>query len=551
MTLVAQTPQNESDEESSLAAFLVISRDGKHVVRDLGESGSAVIGRDLACDVVLDHPDVAPRHVRVVCRDRQLVVERIGEAKVYRAGRPLEDQMRLDPGEDMAIGPFDVVVGVRISTAPQRRRALTHADLRERLVEELARAERSGRTLALVAARASFGQGARFTRAIAELLRSGDLLASYGPDEIEVALSDSGPEDAERFARAAAALEAHPVSFGYAIYPADADDPDLLLTAAHRGLDLALERSVESERAPGLSVVAHTPLAQDDVSRELANRAQVLARTEANLVIVGERSSGRATLARYIHRESGRDPERFASLSPVGSKDTTAVLAAIRQATSGTLCLREIDEWSLDAQRFVRHALAGATSVRLVATTTRTLSPLAERGVFDAELLAMIDGNRLEVPPLRTRTNDLSTFAEHFARTHGSPSPVRFSVPAFARLHAYPWPGNLVELDDAMRRAAYLAGAGEILAEHLPAELLPADNAAGRLREHVDSVERDAIVRALADNNQNQTHAARQLGLSRRALIYKMEKYGLKAPAGTVTRRSSVTAKRPSRPSGG
>ena len=84
------------------------------------------------------------------------------------------------------------------------------------------------------------------------------------------------------------------------------------------------------------------------------------------------------------------------------------------------------------------------------------------------------------------------------------------------------------------RRALKLAGGGEILAEHLPSDNLPVATGEGRLREHVDSVERDAIVKALAEANHNQTHAARRLGLSRRALIYKMEKYGLKPPPGSI-----------------
>jgi transcriptional regulator of acetoin/glycerol metabolism len=79
-----------------------------------------------------------------------------------------------------------------------------------------------------------------------------------------------------------------------------------------------------------------------------------------------------------------------------------------------------------------------------------------------------------------------------------------------------------------MERAVALADGGEILAEHLPGDL--ADAGEGKLRDHVGSVERDAIIKALADNNYNQTHAARILGISRRALIYKMEKYGLKPP---------------------
>src|SRR6185503_19259656 len=95
-------------------------------------------------------------------------------------------------------------------------------------------------------------------------------------------------------------------------------------------------------------------------------------------------------------------------------------------------------------------------------------------------------------------------------------------------MRTYSWPGNVLELRNAMERAVTLADGGEILAEHLPGDLSDVDS--GRLRDHVGNVERDAIIKALADNNYNQTHAARILGISRRALIYKMEKYGLKPP---------------------
>jgi transcriptional regulator with GAF, ATPase, and Fis domain len=82
-----------------------------------------------------------------------------------------------------------------------------------------------------------------------------------------------------------------------------------------------------------------------------------------------------------------------------------------------------------------------------------------------------------------------------------------------------------------------LSGGGEILSEHLPGAARNDDEEPGRLREQVDFVERDAIARALAQANYNQTHAAKKLGLSRRALIYKMERYGLKAPPGARRRR--------------
>ena len=120
-----------------------------------------------------------------------------------------------------------------------------------------------------------------------------------------------------------------------------------------------------------------------------------------------------------------------------------------------------------------------------------------------------------------------------FKNTFKKPAPWHEACEAaLARLRSYPWPGNVLELRNAVERAARLAAGGEVLSEHLPSADLQAGRGRGRLRQRVDSIERDAIMKALADNNHNQTHAARRLGISRRALIYKMEKYGLKPPPG-------------------
>jgi DNA-binding NtrC family response regulator len=126
------------------------------------------------------------------------------------------------------------------------------------------------------------------------------------------------------------------------------------------------------------------------------------------------------------------------------------------------------------------------------------------------------------------RAESIVPLAQNFAKQFKSDRPVKLSPGAIDRMRMYSWPGNVLELRNAMERAVALADGGEILAEHLPGDLNDAGE--GKLRDHVGSVERDAIIKALADNNYNQTHAARILGISRRALIYKMEKYGLKPP---------------------
>lgn len=537
---MSQTDSIQPGEEPGVGvAFLVVSHEGQHQIVELNERGEILIGSDPSANCRLTLPEVQPRHCLVRWANGKLVAEPFPGARTHRGGRPLEETMRLDPGDDLTIGPVEIVVGMRVGTDTRRRRALTHAELRERLVEEMARAERVSRVVALLTIRCAFGQGARLSRAASETLRAGDLLGSHGPDEIEIVLADVSEREVAIVVERIERRGPFAVTVGYALAPDDAEDADSLFVAAHRALDDALRDGVALQRCKPTQLVGHEPLGNDAISKEVATRLNALAPIEGPVILIGERATGRGTLARWIHGRSGRPVDKLAAVSPKDAKDARVLAEKIHRAMGGTLIVRDIDDWNMDAQHALRDTLPALRSTRIITTTSRALGVLAERGIIDPMLYRAIDGNRVEIPPLRNRPNDLVAFAEHLARQHGAPAPVRFSVGAFARLHAYPWPGNLVELDDAMRRAAQLAGTGEILAEHLPSEPIPTDAAAGRLREHVDSVERDAIIRALADCNQNQTHAARQLGLSRRALIYKMEKYGLKPPAGTATRRSS------------
>jgi DNA-binding NtrC family response regulator len=146
------------------------------------------------------------------------------------------------------------------------------------------------------------------------------------------------------------------------------------------------------------------------------------------------------------------------------------------------------------------------------------------------------------VPPLRDRSAEIMPLAEHFARTaageQGRGTP-QLSEGAREALVAYAWPGNVRELRNAIERALVLCG--EVIEPaDLPEKLRDAGQrvrpvaASSDMRGHLAEVERAAIVAALEAEDQNQTRAARRLGLSRRALIYKMEKYGLKPPPGSA-----------------
>jgi DNA-binding NtrC family response regulator len=179
-----------------------------------------------------------------------------------------------------------------------------------------------------------------------------------------------------------------------------------------------------------------------------------------------------------------------------------------------------------------------ATDARLVAATHRDLEAEVRAGRFRQDLLFRIGGFTLVVPPLRDRPTEIMPLAEHFARQtaseQGRPPPA-FADDARDALAGYAWPGNVRELKNAVERALVLCGE-QITAADLPDKLRDAGQrvrpvaAAADMRGHLAEVERAAIVAALEAEDQNQTRAARRLGVSRRALIYKMEKYGLKPP---------------------
>jgi transcriptional regulator with AAA-type ATPase domain len=459
--------------------------------------------------------------------------------EIFLSGKRMEGgTVRLEPGDELTIGPAHLVVGISSPTLPSMRRALTHAEFRERLAEEMARAARGGRPTSLVMAMSKSGEGGQLLAAALEHFRAGDVVGTYAHDEIELLLPDTAGDRALAvIERVLTRSKVEGVTVSCAVAPDDADHPERLM----RAVRIALRSKLEER---GRLIVSRSaddqPVLEDPSSRGAAEKLAARARSSSAMLLVGEPSAGKVAFARHVHREAGGGPLVVIACARLG--DPAALERTLDEAAlarGGTLVLDEIGELSPPAQdswlKVIRALLGEA---RVIVTTHRDLRALADRGAFSAELAGVLfEGEPIAIPPLRHRPEDIVPLATRFAEEAGSRVPVRLSAGALARLRSYPWPGNVLELRNAMERAVRLAGGGEILADHLPGDSLATQATDGRLREHVDSVERDAIVRALAESNHNQTHAARRLGLSRRALIYKMEKYGLKAPPGAARRR--------------
>jgi transcriptional regulator with PAS, ATPase and Fis domain len=295
--------------------------------------------------------------------------------------------------------------------------------------------------------------------------------------------------------------------------------------------------------------------------------AQRVAKTDTTVLVLGETGSGKEILSQQVHRYSARADKPYVCLNCASLPETLlsselfghergAFTGADRRkigyfeaADGGTLLLDEIGELSPSMQVKLLRVLENRTVLRLGATneipvdvrvicaTHRDLKKDVETGRFREDLYYRVSAFSLQVPPLRDRPTEIGLLAEMFLRKFadrmGQPPPA-LSDGALASLTSHRWPGNVRELRNAVEHAFVMCDGDVIEVQHLPETTrTPDDNApneaaTGGVKNKLAQIERASIVKALADENGNQTRAAKRLGMSRRALIYKMGKYDIK-----------------------
>jgi DNA-binding NtrC family response regulator len=293
--------------------------------------------------------------------------------------------------------------------------------------------------------------------------------------------------------------------------------------------------------------------------------AAVVAPSNAPVLILGEIGAGKEIIAQLIHRWSPRAAHPFVAANCAGLPETlieselfghvkgaftgaqAVQLGFFRSAHQGTLFLDEIGELPLHLQPKLLRALEAGqitplgsdvpveVDARLVAATNCDLTDAVREGRFREDLYYRINVVELIVPPLRERADDILPLARQFAVEFAG-APVRLSPQAVQCLVSYLWPGNVRELRNAVQRACLLCRGDIILPEHLPPKIaalaVSGDTAAadtGRLSQ----VERATILATLEECQGNRTHAAKKLGISRRALIYKLRAIQLEKRAGS------------------
>lgn len=307
-----------------------------------------------------------------------------------------------------------------------------------------------------------------------------------------------------------------------------------------------------------------------------------VARSQAPVYIWGESGTGKELTARSIHEESprasgpfipvncGAIPAELMESEFFGHKKGSFTGAhadkdgLFQAAHGGTLFLDEVAELPLSMQVKLLRAIqektvrpVGAASeikvdVRILSATHKDLAQLVKEGKFRHDLYYRINVIELRVPPLRERCSDLSLLAEgilqQLGQTHGTTPPV-LDASALAALQQYPFPGNIRELENLLERAMTMADGNCIVAEdlHLPEKAtlatpdiitplmsnpspessnqITADTIA--LPDAMEQLERATIEQALIANRYNKTKTAAQLGITFRALRYKLKKLGI------------------------
>jgi two-component system response regulator PilR (NtrC family) len=322
----------------------------------------------------------------------------------------------------------------------------------------------------------------------------------------------------------------------------------------------ALQLPAEAESAPA----ARVRLLGDSPAiarlRELIAR---VARSQAPVHITGESGTGKELVARMIHELGARAARPFVPVNcgaipgelmeseffghrrgaftgAVGDKP-----GLFQSAEGGTLFLDEIAELPLPMQVKLLRVIQEKTvrpigqpqelpvDVRILSATHKDLRALVAAGQFREDLFYRINVIELRVPPLRERGEDVLLLARHVlerqAREAGEKPPV-LTPGAAEKLAAYRFPGNVRELENVLERAMALCSNGRIEADDIDVQRVtpPAGEEPGHdLGDRLDSVQREAIQKALEANRYNKTAAARQLGLTLRALRYRMQKLGM------------------------
>jgi len=292
-----------------------------------------------------------------------------------------------------------------------------------------------------------------------------------------------------------------------------------------------------------------------------------VARADLAVLITGESGTGKELIAKAIHQHSARRDGPFVVINcgaiPEGLLESELfghrkgaftgahanTRGKIEAVDKGIMLLDEIGELSPALQVKLLRVLEGGeftrvgeteirrADVRFLAATNRDLSKMVEDGRFREDLYFRLKVVPIHLPPLRERREDIPLLADHFlkdaSRRFNRPA-LQFDKDVFRYFQAYAWPGNVRELKHIIERLAVVAEDDNVSSKDLPENLTSTTGAAANVLIQLpddgidlEEVEREILRQALEKHGWNQTRTAQYLNVTRSALIYRMQKYGL------------------------
>jgi DNA-binding NtrC family response regulator len=286
-----------------------------------------------------------------------------------------------------------------------------------------------------------------------------------------------------------------------------------------------------------------------------------VAKTDANVLILGENGTGKELVARALHRQSNRSDKIFinvdmGALTPtlfeselfghVKGAFTDAKeerVGRFEAASAGTLFLDEVGNIPIELQSKLLTVLqnrnvarVGSNSyrpidIRLICATNRTIYDMVKEGKFRQDLLYRINTVEVRIPPLRERKEDIQLLGEYFLdifrKKYNKPELILPQL-TMKRLENYHWPGNVRELQHAIERSVIMSESNELLSsDFFFTSSSNKDETFVFNNFNLENVEKTVIQKVLREHNGNITQAAKELGLTRTSLYRRMEKYGL------------------------
>ncbi|HEY1790532.1 MAG TPA: sigma-54 dependent transcriptional regulator [Verrucomicrobiae bacterium] len=310
-----------------------------------------------------------------------------------------------------------------------------------------------------------------------------------------------------------------------------------------------------------------------------------VAASDATALITGESGTGKELIARAIYHHSNRHDQAFLAVNCAAIPEqlleselfghergaftgaTTQRIGKFEQCNRGTIFLDEIGDMTPATQTKILRVLQSGTfervggnqpisvDVRVIAATNKPLEQAVATKQFREDLFYRLNVVRIQVPPLRDRREDIPLLVNYFLEKIGREQqrpPKSIAATVIRTLEKFHWPGNVRELENAIRRAHVMAKSGAILLTDMPPEIAgtapppaagvataAADDAAGLARQLfqwakrepklkvIPAVERELVIQALKETNDNQVAAAKLLGITRATLRKRIEKFGI------------------------